>query len=363
MELINGFTKNELHKLMWNKPSFAQIELTRNCNQSCIFCFADCSIRQHYKNYPFDIWKNVLDKLKELGVTTIHFTGGENFLHEDFKKIVKYTKEKNFQVQMNTNGTYDVDDFLDCVDVFTFSVHGLNDKHDDIVKLKGSFVLVEQNIKKCSDANKEICINTVMIKQNFNEILSIYKYFNDKYKISKFGPTFAAISNNGTEFQEFKIDINKNNLEKYFKILSEIDKDKLILKHGLYSLFDYDCNLINRNFPIELPICAAGKDKLIIKYDGSVYPCNFFLNEEHYCGNIFNEDIFEIWKNGNGFNKFRNVFLNEKMCDKCKECLNKRCFGGCRVWTKKYMEGNKEISDERDIRCEIMDAFVGDRNN
>ena len=36
------FSKTELHQLMWKKPNFAQIELTRNCNQSCIFCFANC---------------------------------------------------------------------------------------------------------------------------------------------------------------------------------------------------------------------------------------------------------------------------------------------------------------------------------
>ena len=358
-KLEDVFSKEELHHLMWKKPSFAQIELTRNCNQSCIFCFANCKAGVKEKDSSLEKWKQTVDKLEKLGVSKIHYTGGENFLYPYFTEILQYTKEKGFCVQVNTNGTIAIDKTLPFVDEYVFSVHGLGEVHNAIVKKENAFALVEKNIKKAAEAKKIIHINMVLVKSNFDHFEKVYEYFASRYPIKSFSPTFAAISNNGTHFEEERIPIHRENIEKYFEGLKKIGKENLTLKHGLYALFEYEPSLIERKYPIELPICAAGKDKLIIKYDGSVYPCNFFLNKDYYCGNIFTEDEQEIWQKGKGFAPFREMILEEKIPEKCKACQNKRCFSGCRVWTKNYIEGGKKIDYERDIRCEIAHAFVG----
>ena len=97
-KLEDVFSKEELHHLMWKKPSFAQIELTRNCNQSCIFCFANCKAGVKEKDSSLEKWKQTVDKLEKLGVSKIHYTGGENFLYPYFTEILQYTKEKGFCV-------------------------------------------------------------------------------------------------------------------------------------------------------------------------------------------------------------------------------------------------------------------------
>lgn len=352
------FTENELHTLMWQKPNFAQIELTRNCNQSCLFCFANCDAHHTFANRTAKEWKEVIDRLERLGVGTLHFTGGECLLYPEIKEIVKYAKEKGMYIQVNTNGTLPIQDILPFVDAFVFSVHGIGEQHNQIVHKKDSFEKIEENIQLADTMQKYIQINTVLIKRNFKDFINIYTYFKEKYTIAAFSPTFAAISNNGTCFEKERIEINEKTLHYYFQELEKIPPEKLAMKHGLRAVYKYKED--EKKYPVKLPVCAAGKDKLIIKYNGNVYPCNFFENEAYYCGNVFEEDLQSIWQYGKGFVKFRNVVLEKKLPEKCMKCQNKICYSGCRVWTQSYREGRDKIENERDIRCEFTHAFIGD---
>ena len=140
--------------------------------------------------------------------------------------------------------------------------------------------------------------------------------------------------------------------EEYLKELRLIGRDRLTLKHGLYTLFDYNPNL-DPTTPLPMPICAAGKDKIIIKHNGDVYPCNFFQTNEYLCGNVLKDDILDIWKNGKGYIPFRSMILANHLPSNCKGCSYQlKCFGGCRLWTKEYREKGL-ISYEQDFRCQF----------
>ena len=73
--MLNGFSRNEISELMWKKPHFVQIELTRNCNFRCVFCFENCDVKNKYEDKSFQEWKKIIDKLYILGVKQIHFSG------------------------------------------------------------------------------------------------------------------------------------------------------------------------------------------------------------------------------------------------------------------------------------------------
>lgn len=48
MEEINGFSYKELFSLAIEKPVMAQLEVTRNCNQHCSFCFRRSNLRKRF---------------------------------------------------------------------------------------------------------------------------------------------------------------------------------------------------------------------------------------------------------------------------------------------------------------------------
>ncbi len=354
--MINGYNREELAKLIWNKPYFVQIELTRNCNYKCVFCFENCDREKKYEDIIKEKWKKVIDELYELGIKQIHFSGGENFLYKDFNEIVKYTKEKGFNVLINTNGYFDIDNIIKYSDDFVFSVHGTANIHDNITRMRGAFDKAINNIEKALRASKSVLINTVLIKDNFYEYLDLYNFLNSKYPNIKYAPTLAIPCKTGKKFEDRNILLTRSNLQYYKKILETIGDEKLVYKHGMYGL----CGIEYNKKEFSMPVCAAGKSKMIIKYNGDVYPCNFFQSREYMCGNVFEENISSIWKNGKGFKEFRQYYLNENLpyeCSKCKKVNN--CYSGCRAWTNSYIEGKMDINVERDDRCEPLNAFVG----
>ena len=158
----------------------------------------------------------------------------------------------------------------------------------------------------------------------------------------------------GKKFDSLSVPINKENMEKYLSYVKMIGKEKFVYKHGLYGL------LSEEEKSMQMPVCAAGKSKLIIKYNGNVYPCNFFQTDEFLCGNVFEDDIHEIWKNGKGFQKFRAYYLNNSLPEECMHCKkHNNCFSGCRAWTESYIQKQMNVKKEGDVRCGIIDAYVG----
>lgn len=352
--MVNGFTKKELIELIWSRPNFAQVELTRNCNFRCKFCFENCDVKDKYEDKPPEMWKKVIDNLYDLGIKKIHFSGGENFLYPYFEDILKYSKEKGFINLINTNGSIDISSILNYSDEFVFSLHGYKEVNDEITGFKGSFKRTIENIEKAFKSGKKVSVNTVLINENFENYEKLYSYLEEKFDNLTYSPTMAIPCYTGKKFDSLSIPINKENMEKYLSYVRKIGKDKFVYKHGLYGLLGKEEKIM------QMPVCAAGKSKLIIKYNGNVYPCNFFQTEEFLCGNVFTEDLKDIWKNGKGFNKFREYYLKDKLPEECANCKkHDNCFSGCRAWTNGYINQNAKVKKEGDVRCEIINAYVG----
>lgn len=354
-----SFSKNEIYGLMWSRPSFAQLEITKNCNQSCIFCFDGCSDRERYSDLSLDDWKEIIDKLKPLGIHTLHFSGGENFMFSRFAELLKYSKQQGFFVHVNTNGTFSIKETLPYTDEYVFSVHGTREIHDAVTCNSGSFEQIEKNIKLANEYGVRVDINSVLIKENIDCMADMFRYFEERYKIEKYSMTLAAKSLTGQCFDSHELELNDETYSEYTSLLDLVGHDRLTLKHGMYTIYDYDMASEPKSVQY-MPICAAGKDKIIVKHDGSVYPCNYFQTDEYYCGNILTDDVIEIWNNGRGYRPFRELILSDGIDSKCDGCEKRpKCMGGCRVWTKSFIEKG-EFSNERDIRCALGNAFAGD---
>ncbi len=352
--MINGFTEKEIIDLIWSRPNFAQIELTRNCNFKCKFCFENCDSSSKYEDKSPEMWKKVIDDLYELGLKKIHFSGGENFLYPHFLEIVKYSKEKGFVNLINTNGSMDITSILPYSDEFVFSLHGYGEVNDKITGFKGSFGKTIRNIERAVDAGKAVSVNTVLIKENFDNYDKLFDYLSSKFNSLTYSPTIAIPCYTGKKFDSLNVPMKKENLKKYLQYVQKVGKDRIVYKHGLYGL------LGEENKKLQMPVCAAGKSKLIIKYNGNVYPCNFFQTDEFLCGNVFEEDINNIWKNGKGFKIFRAYYLQNDLPEDCMHCKkHNNCYSGCRAWNASYMHEEIKIKKERDVRCEIIDAYVG----
>jgi len=353
---LEGFEKKELLQLSWHKPMMAQIELTRDCNQKCVFCFRACCPGKEYSTLRVNQWKIIILKLKRLGVRRLNFSGGENFLYPGFTELVAFAREEGFVVIINTNGTFSCKAVASNTGEIIFSIHGLRETHDKITNKRGAFSAVSRHISEVAGSVR-ISVNMVLIKLNYNQMNDVFEYFDQLCNLYKFSPTISIKSLFGFNHDDYALNITRELLSDFKKRLARIPSQKIELKHGFQSIYFGDPAFYTAPaFP--LPNCAGGKYKLVIDYNGDVYPCNFFKSDKFYCGNILSGDEMEIWKVGKGFNLFRELVLQEAIPQKCQSCVKKaRCFSGCRAWTEQYQKGGFENAADR--RCEIGDAFVG----
>ncbi len=89
-------------------PIEVMIEVEPRCNFNCQFCFNKISFAKQSRNIkPFSAKyvKKIIDGIVSAGIKIVRFTGGEPLLRNDIFELLRYAKEKNLEVRLNTNGS------------------------------------------------------------------------------------------------------------------------------------------------------------------------------------------------------------------------------------------------------------------
>ena len=101
-------------KYSYKGPFHVQIDLTNDCNNQCIACWCNSPLLKERRlsgdekkrRLPFEMVKELLDDLRQLGTKEIYYSGGgEPFMHPQIMEILEYTKKKGFVCYVNTNFT------------------------------------------------------------------------------------------------------------------------------------------------------------------------------------------------------------------------------------------------------------------
>jgi len=81
----------------------ANLELTRLCNQSCVYCFNDSGPARVNANIGVN-WTGVIDTLSRHGFRSVHFTGGEPFLVKGLLDLMRAALDRKLKISVLSNG-------------------------------------------------------------------------------------------------------------------------------------------------------------------------------------------------------------------------------------------------------------------
>ncbi|MBQ4510943.1 MAG: radical SAM protein [Clostridia bacterium] len=265
------------------------------CNQKCIFCYASGQCLSKTKELSTLEWKNAIDKLKKAGVPMVTFTGGEPTLRSDLCELIDYSKW--FVTRLNTNGVLLspilcenlAKASLDSVQITLYS----NDEsiHNALVGSE-HFGDTVNGIKNAVSAGLDVSINTPLCKKN-SDYLSTLKFIKD------LGVKFVTISGlicTGTaEINHSEYVLSSSELYETVKQAKQFCNE-----NGMEIDFTSP-GLIKKELLEELnmnvPMCGACLSNMAIAPDGTVIPCQSWLNEGSGLGNILTESFSKIWKN------------------------------------------------------------------
>lgn len=151
------------------KVNFAWIEVTRQCNLSCTFCY-ESSDPYCVERMSLSDFRVVLANLIEVGIERIQFIGGEPMiLKEELKQMIIEARPHVKFIEVYTNGTFINKDwclFFKKEDVHVaVSVHSyLPEEHDKVTQQQGSHFKVKRAIQLMQQYEIPYRIGTVETK-------------------------------------------------------------------------------------------------------------------------------------------------------------------------------------------------------
>jgi radical SAM protein with 4Fe4S-binding SPASM domain len=283
-------TIQETQLKYWEKirhPFVAGLELTPFCNLHCVHCFMQghekCNLLSTQE------WLTVLDRLYDDGVLILYMTGGEIFTRHDFIPIYTYAKKKGFIIELLTNVTCMTDEILETFKMYppatvSISIYGACEStYEAVTGVKGSFNKFMQNVIKLHEADIDIELKFIGLKENVKDFKLAEHFANTlgvkfKFNFEIFPAFFGDV--NVLEHRlsnEEILKIEKNDEKIYRVYVANVNK----------------CNPFLHSERVPLFTCNVASTLCYIDCNGYVSPCNKMRIKEH---NILEKPLSEIWK-------------------------------------------------------------------
>ena len=338
-----------------------EIEINRDCNMSCEYCFRSFNSKDYDSSKKFTRWNDLYTFLKNINISneiTVGFCTGEFFTESNIDILYKAIKTVNkirrirdvditYRVYTNATNPSIILDFL-------------RNMLDENIIVSISF----DDIKSKRYYPKDVDIESnlkILASSEFGDKLivrsAIYDYAFDMsmiwlYDIGFRNIEYYLLNDNSVYSTDGFVDrfkIRMTNLITFFK-----DKDVL------YNIHKFNTNMHARSQ------CNSGT--LVIGNDGTVSTCQFIIGSPNVddakvsCDLLDDASIYtDIYRN------FNNDYVLDRSDWECKTCRNILCEECCSykpickpedVESRKYQQCKL-----RDIEMEVYESILGKRED
>lgn len=338
-DLLNVNMENYLNKMNKNKKENKlkklTINVTKNCNLNCSYCYVKKENINLDKKVALDSIDFFINKFNE--IEQILFFGGEPLLNFDvIKEIVKYfyylfeNNKINYipDFYIITNGTIINKKILNFIKNYeiglTVSLDYPESAHNKSrISNNYSYKMIIDNLKKIKKYVKNLGIELTYYLNHIDfNLIELYKSL---YKLKFIDYLLLSYSFTKDCFQKEYV---KKFKREYLELI-DYYFDQFLIKNNkkIIRIIELD-NIVKRIIykSKRYYFCDAVIGTLLLDADGKIYPCQFFINSKNFLG-----DIYKDFKED--FNYIKNLFKEKlsKNNKKCNECWNinlcNRCAG------------------------------------
>ncbi len=273
-----------------------------------------------------DQWKQVIDRLSDIGIFILTFTGGEPTLREDLPELLVYAQNKGMVTGLITNGRKLKDKEyvanlekagLDFVQV-TLESHK-PEVHDKMTASPGSWKETVAGIRNAVNSQIYVTTNTTLSKHNAPTFLDTVNFIK-ALDVAAFGCNSLIYSGKANAVsQEFALTFDELNL-----LLPRIRSkaEHLGLKFLWYTPTQY-CRFDPVQAGLGVKACTAALINMCVAPNGDVYPCQSYFES---LGNILTDKWSKIWSHPTAVKIRSRAYVEAK----CKDCPQLQvCGGGC----------------------------------
>ena len=296
----NKFDKAIKFEELFDHPVHVDIEVDNICNYACSFCpigQPESDLGQWYKNkheIPLEKLKSLLTECKEIGVNSVQLSiVNEPLANKNIFEVINFASELNFD------------------DLYMVSNASLLDDRRSESILNSGLTKIQfsldgfsaETYEKYRFAKNPKPGQYKKVLNNILNFLNLKKKMNKKFPLVKV--SFIELDDNKHEFEDFKKFWSDKVDAIHYQKLIDYEKD-----------FDFDDEKFKKIR------CNMPYFRIAIKADGNVRPCCVGYGEKINIGNIYKQNIFEIW-NSNLMKKFQAMHKEYKSNKNahCKDCI------------------------------------------
>lgn len=304
------------------------LEILKRCLNNCLHCSSN-SCYSSKMMLEVDTIKQIIDDISSLGTKRLCLSGGEPFLHPNIVEIIRYAAQRNVKPNIYSSGIvgeHNLEKSISKEMLWECRKNGLNRimfnipaadsvTYDTIMNTKGKYNLLLQSVINAQECQIDTEIHFVPMKQNYRQLKDIVELAE---RLNVCCVSFLRLVPHGRA---------ANNKEKIMLSDSELKN----VQEELYAI-----KKSGKKVRIGLPLshidtetaCHAVREKLYIKFDGSVYGCEAFkyikfLTEdmkEIIPDNVLHRRVKEVYNDSLFLNK--SIDLVDRYSEKCSSCEN-----------------------------------------
>jgi radical SAM protein with 4Fe4S-binding SPASM domain len=303
-------------------PYRMDLALTYRCNNSCDHCY-NARPRQG-PELSTGQWKNILDRLWNLGIPHIVFTGGEPTLRSDLPELIAHAEHNGQITGINTNGRRLKDKAflqslitagLDHVQI-TLESHDAA-IHDKMVHASGAWADTTAGLRNALDSRLYVMTNTTLLRHNAPFLAQTLEFLADS-GVPTLGLNALIYSGRGLDVDSGLAETELPALLTLAREATQRREQKLVW----YTPTQY-CHFDPLQLELGVKGCTAALYNMCVEPDGSVLPCQSYYTP---LGNLLIDPWETIW------NHDLAVSLRERKSVPidCQACvLLIECGGGC----------------------------------
>jgi radical SAM protein with 4Fe4S-binding SPASM domain len=305
-------------------PYRMDLALTYRCNADCGHCYVGRP--RDMESLSTEEWKRVIEKLWDIGIPHVVFTGGEATMYPDLAELVRHAEDVGLVSGLLTNGIKlaEVDYLQELVDAGIDHIQITLESHDEAVhnRMVGAEVWRQtvQGIRNAVATDVYTITNTTLTTLNSPEMEKTIEFLKS-LGIEAFACNSLIYSGRGPSSG---IGIPEEELE---GLMIRV-RDKAI-SEGMrliwYTPTQY-CEFHPVQMELGAKFCTAAKYNMCVEPNGDVIPCQSYYES---LGNILKDDWESIWHHPTA-EKLRN---REWVMEKCRTCDElPLCGGGCPLY-------------------------------
>lgn len=304
-------------------PLSAHLDITYRCNERCEHCYLDHNDKGEMQTEEI---LRILDQLAEAGVFFLTISGGEPLLRPDCFDIIRYARQKLFNVKLKTNAILIREREAKLlrelgVEQVQISVYSHRPEiHDGVTKVRGSLKRTLAAIRYLSSAGLKVTIANVLMARNQDDYLGVQQLAKDFGVRFTLDPTITPMMDGSTDILSLRI--SGNDLAPMFTDPTLVDVEEFcaIPEAPDESAMD------------GIP-CSAGHTACYISPYADVFPCVQFPLPS---GNLRRQSFKEIWYDSPQLKDVRSIRARD--LHTCSGCSH---VGTCtRCPGLAYMEGD-----------------------